>query len=355
MKVGVIGFNTLSTMPYAQGYLSVLRELQMDYDLICWDRTRNGQTQREGNNIIIMKTSDESMRDKFFGFLHWHREMKKILRHNAYDKLIVLTTVPAVLLHRYLKKKYDNNYILDIRDYTFEQVTAYRKIVEKRIAGSRYTSISSPGFFHFLSESPKIRISHNLPDQYRQYQQQYRRRPHEKIRIHYLGIITYLDVNQKLIHCLKNDDRIELIYQGQMAEKGRLEKFVNENGIRNVQLKGKYPDDQKPWLYGDCDWINAVYSTSIQSRYLIPNKLYDALLYRIPLLVTEGTTMAEIVRHHHLGLVFDPENPDKEQLIQQMRSFDFPQFYASADHMLNEVCDQVQKLREELIAYLKES
>lgn len=70
--------------------------------------------------------------------------------------------MPGFLLHDILLSKYSNNYILDIRDYTYEKYGFYLRIIHKLINNSSFTAISSRGFKKFLGESDKLVVNHNI-------------------------------------------------------------------------------------------------------------------------------------------------------------------------------------------------
>ena len=59
-----------------------------------------------------------------------------------------------MLLFDLLLFKYKNNYILDIRDPSYEKFKLFNQILKKIICSSYFTTISSEGFLEFL---PKLR------------------------------------------------------------------------------------------------------------------------------------------------------------------------------------------------------
>ena len=68
---------------------------------------------------------------------------------------------------------------------------------------------------------------------------------------------------------------------------------------------------QKKKLYDHVDIINAVYgNSSLIVRSALPNKLYDCIYYKKPIMVCAQTYLAAVVQKYHLGFAVDPETDD---------------------------------------------
>lgn len=66
---------------------------------------------------------------KIFPMYKFKMELERIIEKEQYTHLVVLTTVPGVLIWKKLLAGFKNKYILDIRDYSYEKYSWYRKIV----------------------------------------------------------------------------------------------------------------------------------------------------------------------------------------------------------------------------------
>ena len=64
--------------------------------------------------------------------------------------------MPGIILYRYLRKKYKNNYIYDYRDYTYEKYGFFKKMVNKLIDDSYVTFVSSDGFKKYFNNQQNI-------------------------------------------------------------------------------------------------------------------------------------------------------------------------------------------------------
>ena len=68
------------------------------------------------------------------------------------------------LFKRFLERSYKDKFILNIRDYFFENNKLIKYRMKKIVDASRLTTLSSEGFLKFLPKSEKYRIiySYNM-------------------------------------------------------------------------------------------------------------------------------------------------------------------------------------------------
>lgn len=92
----------------------------------------------------------------------------------------------------------------------------------------------------------------------------------------------------------------------------KYEKFVEELSTHsNIHMHGRFknPDDL-PNIYKEVDIVIALYDVdSVNVLYAEPNKLYEAMYYRTPILVSSGTYLAEKVKRLGIGFDIDATNP----------------------------------------------
>lgn len=338
MKVGIIGFSEEKYMPYLIPYVRILGKLDIEYDLITWNRKESKNLEERDNVKEISIKIGDSLFSKIIPFLKWKRQIKKIIESNNYDELIVLTTVPAVLLFSLLKNKYKKNFIFDIRDYTFEKHFWYRHVVNNIVNLSKITIISSAGFLNFIEKKNNIYIMHNISNINQK--PMCLRSEEYPIRISYLGIVDYYDANKKLINALFNNSEYMLFYIGKFYEKKNIKKYCEDKKITNVTFGGEYDEKEKVNLYDNCNFINAYYGVTDVSKYLLPNKLYDCLLYKIPLIVANGTFLSSLVRDNNLGIVIDESDDILLKLGYEISKFDYNKFDISAYNFLNEIVNE---------------
>lgn len=69
--------------------------------------------------------------------------VKKVIKKQKYEKLIVLTTLTGMFLYHLLTRKYNQEFILDYRDASYEFLNLYKFILGKLVDNSTFTCISS--------------------------------------------------------------------------------------------------------------------------------------------------------------------------------------------------------------------
>ncbi len=97
-----------------------------------------------------------------------------------------------------------------------------------------------------------------------------------------------------------------------MENKEAIENLDKE--CNNVHLHGifKNPQDM-PSVYGQLDLVLATYdATSINAQYAEPNKMYESIFFRVPIIVSKGTFLSEKV--NRLGIGYAINGLDKDEI-----------------------------------------
>lgn len=350
MKVCIIGHTEKNYLPYMNRYINFFKENDVDYDIICWQREEQ-HTELATNEYNYFEAPKEGVVGKLMAYHRYKKFVINILNKNKYDKVIVLTTVPCVLLRKYLMKHYKNKYLFDFRDYSFERFAPYKKIVDGLIENSQITTISSKGFMDFLDENPKIAMNHNIG-----FEENMQDCPDLKtkqvLNIGFIGGVRYFDENVALIQKLKNTFRYQLWYIGQPTKNCDIEGYCAEHEITNVSFIGKYENSQKPELYKYVDIINSIYGDdSLEVTTALPNRLYEACLFKKPIISSKATYLGEIIDQYRLGLVVDVEHDNILGIFDEyVDNFNRDEFISGCNRFL----DDVKRDEEILFSKLKE-
>ena len=134
MKVLLLGFGKIAYMPYMNFYLDTLKEQDIQFELIYWDRDGKPDAevpQRISKAYKFEEHLEEQLpfKKKLKYFAKYRRFALNVLRNNSYDRIIVLHTTPGLTLLDYLVQKYKGQYLLDFRDVSYEYIPVYRKLV----------------------------------------------------------------------------------------------------------------------------------------------------------------------------------------------------------------------------------
>lgn len=323
MKIAVIGFNAMIRMPYMRYYKQLLEAHDLVADYYCWDRTEDGKTLRKDNVIGIKIKCGEGKFAKIFAMLKWRKKILQILKREKYDKVIVLTTLPGVLLRQYLLKNYKGKYILDVRDFTYDNIKAYQKVVKELCDNSVITFISSPGFRQFLLSDNLMQI-HNIDVQRADYGAPDLSK--NILTLGYIGMIGYYRSCIRLMNDLSNS-RYKLYFAG-IYRDNFLQQYADDNKFNNVQFDGKFDSKDKCEIYRNIDIVNCYYGITgeLHKEYPLPNRLYDAVYCKRPIFAKTGTVLTDIIKKYDIGVVVDESDDIKKALDDYVDKFDRSKF-----------------------------
>lgn len=322
MKVAIITCTTIKYMPYLTLYENILQKKNVEYIIV----NDHEEQEIKKNQFVFQKSEGKTVGDKIRRFIEWRKFVKQIIKAEKVERIILLTTWPGVKMVDYWCRQFKNKYILDIRDFTDEDQFIYRKLVDKLIKKSYMTCISSKGFYKWLSKNSKINIFHNY-DINKKISEKNSSWDINDIVIGYVGLINYEIPNLLMLQALKNEKNIRLIYKGKIEEACQLKKKCEERKYSHVDFTGPYQNQDKFSLYENIDIINAVYGNdSLVVTSALPNKLYDALVLRKPIVATKGTYLGDIVEKYHLGMALDLKGDIQKQMTDFIKYFDFDKF-----------------------------
>lgn len=356
MKIGIIAFSGRNNMPYLKYYEDIIKNEKVDYECVFWDRFTNGKTEKINNEytLHIKCLPGANKLGKIIPMLKYKYIVEKIIKKEQYTHLIILTTLPGVLINKVLLKQFKNKYIFDIRDYTYEKYEFYKKIVDKLVDNSFFTAISSKGFLRFISDNEKIIPCHNISytEEIKETCDDFRNK--KQITIGFLGNIRYFEENCKLIDALANNSKYKLVYIGKPNVDCDLEGYCKNKNITNVVFKGEFKNEDKPKLYEKIDLINAVYgNSSLEVTTLLPNRLYEGLLLKKPVLATVGTFLGDIVKANKIGICLNLDDVNIVLKIEEyISTLDFDEFNLNCEKMLNEIKKEQKYFCEKIKEFL---
>lgn len=144
----------------------------------------------------------------------------------------------------------------------------------------------------------------------------YKRDEHEKFTIGFIGVVRYPEQLKMLIEA-SEEASVNVIFAG--FTEGCLEIQEMADTRDNVTYYGRYNYDKDiAKLYGSCDAIYSVYDAQMKNVSIaLPNKLYEAVCCGLPIIVSKGTYLSEIVEKYRVGIAI--ESTGKENLIQLLK------------------------------------
>lgn len=289
MSVGIIAAASLRLSPYAFYYIRLLDELGLEYEVVVPDRYE-GLGEGYGGRLRVLPW--DSRRKTLLNYVSYAGSVKK-LAVGRYDFLIVLTTNMGVFCYPWLKKYYHQRYILDIRDYTHENIPPFFALEKRAVRASALNVISSRKFQAFLPQGEYLPC-HNIttplePSPFRF------QKAEGRVTIGYVGSVAYEEQCWRLMELVNRDGRFALHFYGSGPAEASLRAHGEELGNPRIRFFGRYQAAEKGDIIQKVDVLfNAYGSGDINAKNLLANKLYDALYYRKPLLTSPGTFMEEM-------------------------------------------------------------
>lgn len=355
MKVAIISFSPLYATPYLQYYLDAINKTGNKCDIIFWDRDGDFSAPAEIPGIKYIpyrhKTSNSRIA-KYTGYIFMVWFIRKILKTNSYDRVFFLQTHAAVACKKILLKNYKSRYIVDIRDFTLENFSWYRKLEKLVIENSYTTVISSNGYRKFLPQ-----FNYTVVHNYTRIADDIKPVPalnkeNIPIKISFIGNVRFIKMAKKMLLLMKNDDRFHLNFVGKGSK--NLQRFCIENKIYNVTLVGRFSPEETVDFYRDCSIVNNYYGN--KSRYLdyaLSNKLYYAALFHIPVLVNPNTYSSEIATRYKFGIVWDiDEKNSVESLYEKFERIDYEELSSGCDEFIGKVIDDNHKFENVILRLL---
>lgn len=317
MRIALICPSNMLYMPYVENYEIILKENNLDYDIINWDRFN----MEDENNPFKYKDKKIGHRRNFFDYYKYKKFIIKHLNMVKYDKVIVFGIQITFFLKKILQKKFTGNYIIDIRDYN--PIINYFNI-SKVINNSSFTVLSSPGYKEWLPNTDKYIINHNTKmkslDELKSPELPFNK---EKINIAYIGAIRDYQVNIDFIDSLKNSNLVDIFFHGEGNINKDIKKYLDSNNIQNVYLTGRYEKKDERKLYDNNDFINVLrYNERINNKTALPNRLYNAAIYGKPMIAFTGNYLAKIIADYELGLILDSFNDTEDKIKNYLKDFD---------------------------------
>ncbi len=110
---------------------------------------------------------------------------------------------------------------------------------------------------------------------------------------------------------------LNLAGMGQLAEAAK----AAADAYPNIHYYGKIDYGKALALYRHCDIMYAIYDPSIPNhRYSAPNKVYEAMMLKKPILVAKGTGVDALVEKEGIGLAIDYNGAALEQALDALHA-----------------------------------
>lgn len=315
MKIGIITPANLWNCPYVDIYRRILDKEQVSYDIITW--CRDGKDE-DGCIQYKSRRPLNNLFRKFVSYLYFASFLKKTIRINKYEKLIVFTPQTGILISSFLKKNYKGKYIFDYRDLSIEQKWYFKRSFLSLLDNSAANVISSPGFKRCLPPCKYI-LSHNFDvnavKQAIGSRDEAKFGSEDNIDVLTIGGIRDYSSNVQVIDALSNNSRFTIRFVGKGGAAKLLEEHCKQNQIKNVGFVGFYRKFQEAAYIKTSTFLNIFYPRIISHDTALSNRFYNSLIYRKPMIVTKNSCQGYYAEKFNVGIAIqDCSNLEKELL-----------------------------------------
>lgn len=310
-----------------------LYKISSKISIVYWNRFKEIKTLPSDINIgikklniscsgKILKRIIENIKLFFIALITIYREKPEILYIDGVDMLVIGATYK--LLHKSKKIIYE---VSDIPGGRFKKYLIiswlinflhkmYLKVVDLLVLTSPFFQEEYNQYF----PSEKIIVMENLPE--KRIFQNFEPEKHHKLIIGFIGSVRY---PQQLINlfeaCKDLADRVQIIIAGKGPDYSYIKEVIKK--YPNVIMTGPFDHEKEiVSIYNKIDIVYGVYDTSIFNvRKAIPNKLYEAIVCGLPIIVAKNTALAEKVIKYKAGFVVSDKNSeDIRKIITQILS-----------------------------------
>lgn len=244
------------------------------------------------------------------------KKLKRILDHNYYDKVIInnIDTLGIFKLCRSWKSK--NPQIImeisDLRSHTYNN-SPRSKILRlfERLMFSLVDKliVTSPKFYEmyycklykgevFLLENKPLRSI--LPKKIDKIK-------NTKTVIGIVGQLQQIKPYKTLINQMKGNENYQIYIYGKGIYQDIIEEYAQN--YENIKYFGAYNFFKDiSQIYASIDILYMPYDTtngSLNNKVALPNKLYEGMYYKVPIITSKNTYLGDIVDKYNIGMTID--------------------------------------------------
>lgn len=343
MKVLIVAGTNLRYCPYANLYIDLFEEQDIAFDVLY--ANRNSIEENYDFSTVVYKWNNRC--NKYIELMNYRRYILNYINKNSYTCVILLTTVIAVALSSSLKRM-NIKYIVDIRDYTHEDLLPFYILEANSINNAECCIISSPRFREFLPKHDYIDV-YNAPRYIASQTDGLRKNDGSTpIRIAYIGTIAYPNQCIKLMELVERDERFVFELYGNDINGNLIDTYIKQHALNRSRFNGPYePKDKHEIIQSSDILFNAYGNDSPLLRYALSNKLTDAVMYYKPVLNSPETCMHATLSYCSYAIDFE-DTLDLEQLYEWYNELDETEF----NRTCNDIVARIQDVNERARTYV---
>lgn len=355
MRVAILSCADLSRAQYIYKYFSLLDIYGWEYDVIYWNRTLdNNEIECKGNFISYDKAIDsyKPLYKKIFSYMGFAKFVRKTIKKNKYDKLIVLTTPMAICIFELCLGKYRKKYLFDYRDLTKEYIPIYKKLVQMLVKNSGMFVASSPGYFRYVicDENQKKVLCHNTFFDIK-FKKELDLSRNGKIRVAYWGAVRQFEYNKRVCDLFGNDERFIFTYHGDGCYL-ELQEYCNKRGYENIFFTGRYCLEDIGNFAKNTDILFNAYELDFVTKPSLAVKVYDSIEYKLPMLVSKGAYMDEYLAKYKYVCSFEFANKILDDIYDWYMTLNEDEINEEFDKVIKNIIEDEELFNKEIYKFI---
>ena len=282
-------------------------------------------------NMHLLSTIENGQYFRRIGiYLKSMVQLKKLLEKIQPNKVILTNTDILLLLIFNRIKRYTKTIIMEISDmpsYTFSHsfIGKIQRFMDK-IFLSRYVSkmiYTSPKFYDFYYRDKfkgDIFILENKPLK-SMIPAKLSKKKNDKVIIGIVGLLQYINPYKALFEAIQERDDVEVYIYGKGTYQSEIESYAKK--YSNIKYFGAYNFFKDiASIYSSLDMVYISYDTTLGDKNMelaLPNKLYEAMAFNVPIVATKDTYLAQRVDENKIGYVIECCN--RKDILQSIERY----------------------------------
>lgn len=323
MHIIMVLTNSFDPDPRVYKEAKTLVEMGASVEILAWDREKKYFEKPIDNyeGIIINRFFADgrygSGVKQVLGYLKFIKQVNEHLKKTNYDYLHCHdfdALIPGFIVKLFNSKVqiiYDEHdlfylYFEGRKGLLNKTISKVIKSVEKLMLKSVRSHIVVTPNMKSLYKSvsnPVVITNAPMKESFQQIEKSYR----DKTVIGFIGAVRYLEELKILIDVASNFSGIEIFIAGRGTKLNELKKYVNDSGYSSVEFYGEYDISQLEGLYKRIDITYLVYPVD-DSVVSLPNKFFESVITRTPLISSKGSEFGEIIENQKLGWSIDNDD-----------------------------------------------
>ena len=233
-------------------------------------------------------------------------------------------------------KKHDVTIIFEVADlrenYIVQPAAIVQRILTKLLLKREkkafknvdFLVVTSPKFYdmHYASLiKDRVVFVPNAPNV--EIFQDYKKKKSGNFTVGFIGGIRYLKQMKMLADAAKAKG-IDVLFAGAGGTSSEYQEILEYcKDMQNVRFSGRYNyEEEIAKLYGMVDCVFSVYDADNPNvRIALPNKLYEAVLCELPIIVAKGTYLSELVAQYGVGISVSHKDQDElEMALEKLKN-----------------------------------